>query len=51
MWKGEAKQKVEKHGLTMDKLNNPQSACGNACVIAFSLCYMIFFLCGMVGDE
>lgn len=29
--RAEAEEKVEKLGLTMDELNNPQSACGNVC--------------------
>ncbi|CAI9090186.1 OLC1v1024913C1 [Oldenlandia corymbosa var. corymbosa] len=31
--RAEAEQKVEKLGVTMDQLENPQSACGNVCII------------------
>lgn len=30
--RAEAEQKVEKLGLTMEQLDNPQSACGSVCV-------------------
>lgn len=36
--RAEEEEKVEKLGLTMDQLNNPQSACGNVCPIIPCLC-------------
>ena len=36
--RAEAEEKVEKLGLTMDQLNNPQSACGNVCPIITYVC-------------
>lgn len=37
--RAEEEEKVEKLGLTMDQLNNPQSACGSVCpIITCVLC-------------
>lgn len=39
--RAEEEEKVEKLGLTLDQLNNPQSACGNVCSL---ICSCIIWL-------
>lgn len=44
--RAEEEEKVQKLGLTMDQLDNPQSACGSVCGVPTLFCMFIYLWVG-----